>query len=89
MSDVPEKSASGDLGCGEALGGSQSLMSVFLEVGAFFEGQLDFHNLNIIIWKTQLSKLNGQHSHPKNSFTLFTLLLSPLIFLSLFILFLG
>ena len=57
VSDVTEEPTSGCFSCGEALCGGETLMSVFLEIGAFFEGQLDFHNLNIIIGKLIPSKL--------------------------------
>lgn len=65
MSDVAEEPASGCFSCRKALSSCETLMSVFLEVGTFFEGQLDFHDLNIIIGKLYHLKLTDHFSIQK------------------------
>ena len=52
MSNVLKESSRGGWGgCGSATG-DESAVGVFLGVRHFFEKQLGFHNLNIIIRKT-------------------------------------
>ena len=65
MSDVAEEPASGCFSCRKALSSCETLMNVFLEVGTFFEGQLDFHDLNIIIGKLYHFKLTDHFSIQK------------------------
>ena len=52
MSNILKESSRGGLGgCGSATG-DESVVGVFFGVRHFFEKQLGFHNLNIIIRKT-------------------------------------
>ena len=79
MSDVAEEPASGCFSCRKALSSCETLMNVFLEVGTFFEGQLDFHDLNIIIGKLLSLQINGPLFHSKNRLVIYYFSFLPLL----------
>jgi hypothetical protein len=74
--DVPKEAASGGIARESAGCGGETLMGVLLGIGAFFEKQLAFHNLNIIIGKTAVPNLTNNRPPPNSFPTPFPPLLS-------------